>query len=314
VTSGLPSIEGDTILAKRRYAQEHLDGLRRMLMHEPRGHADMYGVFPVSPDHPEADLGVLFTHNEGFSTMCGHATIALGRWAVDTGLVTRTEPVTSMAIQVPAGLLRLDVDTSGPAAGTVRFRNVPAFTIALDQPTAVDGHGMVPVDVAYGGAFYAFADAGRFGLDVRTSPTSDLVDAAWAVTNAVRSTIALHHPDDSDLEFLYGTILTDGSDAWSETPTANICVFADREVDRSPTGSGVTARIAIQRAKGLIAMNTPRTFESVTGQHFTGRAVESTLVGDREAWVVEVSGRSFYTGTSVFTLEDDDPLPSFLLA
>jgi proline racemase len=314
VTSGLPPIDGDTILAKRRFAQRHLDDLRRLLMHEPRGHADMYGVFPVTPDDPQADLGALFTHNEGYSTMCGHATIALGRWAVDTGVVPRIEPVTSLAIQVPAGLIRLEVDTTGPTAGTVRFRSVPAFTIAIDHPIHIDGHGPVPVDVAYGGAFYAFADAAHFGLDVRNSTTSDLVDAAWAVTNAVRGTVPLHHPDDPDLEFLYGTLLTDGADAWSTTPTVNICVFADREVDRSPTGSGVTARIAIQRTKGLIAMNASRRFESVTGQQFTGSAVESTRLGDHEAWVVEVAGRSYYTGESLFTLEDDDPLPSFLLS
>ena len=313
VTEGYPAIEGDTILDKRRYASEHHDDLRRMLMHEPRGHADMYGVLPVDPDHPEADLAVLFVHNEGYSTMCGHAAIALGRWAVDSGIVPPTEPLTKVALQVPAGLLRLEVEVSGGRTGRVTFRSVPAFVTELDTEIDVAGYGTVPIDVAYGGAFYAFADAARFGLDVRSSATRDLVDAAWAVTEAAKAAIPLDHPDDDDLAFLYGTILTDGADAWSKHPTANVCVFADRQVDRSPTGSGVTARVAIQRAKGLIDMNTERIFESVTGSRFTGKAVATTRSGDRPAWIVEVGGKSHYIGKSEFTLEDGDPLASFLL-
>lgn len=313
VTGGYPPIEGDTILDKRRYAARHLDDLRRMLIHEPRGHSDMYGVLPVQPDHPDADIAVLFAHNEGYSTMCGHATIALGRWAVDTGLVPRDVPATELALQVPAGLLRLRVETGDDHTGRVSFRSVPGFVTTIDAEVDVAGFGTVRVDVAYGGAFYAFADAVQFGLDVRSATTRDLVDAAWATTQAVKAAVPLDHPDDDDLAFLYGTIITDGADEWSPAPTANVCVFADREVDRSPTGSGVTARIAIQRTKGLIEMDTERVFESVTGSHFTGRAVEATRSGDRDAWIVEVGGEAHYTGSSVFTLEENDPLPSFLL-
>lgn len=313
VVSGYPELDGETILDKRRFARDHHDDLRRMLIEEPRGHFDMYGVLPVAPDHPEADLAVLFIHNEGYSTMCGHATIAIGRWAVDSGLVPRVEPITNLALQVPAGLLQLEVDVTDGRTTTVRFRSVAAFVTTLAAPVEVAGFGTVAVDVAYGGAFYAFVDAARFGLDVRTSPTRDLVDAAWAVTTATRDTIPLQHPDDPDLEFLYGTILTDGRDDWSEEPSANICVFADREVDRSPTGSGVTARIAIQRQRGQIDLGVKRSFESITGAIFTGRAVEETSLGAHPAWVVEVEGSAHYTGTAVFTAEDADPLRSFLL-
>jgi trans-L-3-hydroxyproline dehydratase len=313
ITSGYPDLRGDTILAKRRDAIENHDAVRRMLMHEPRGHFDMYGVIPVEPDHPDAALAVLFIHNEGYSTMCGHATIAIGRWAVDHGLVPRTEPVTRFGLQVPAGLVEVEVDVEGDRTGAARFRSVPAFVTALDAHIDVPGFGEIEVDVAFGGAFYAFVDAARFGLDVRTSATRDLVDAAWAVTTATRDAVPLDHPDDPDLAFLYGTILTDGADAWAHEPTVNICVFADREVDRSPTGSGVTARIAIQRSRGLIEMNATRSFESVTGSIFTGRAVDETVVAGRPAWIVEVGGRSHYTGRAEFTIEDDDPLPSFLL-
>lgn len=313
VTSGYPPVPGETILAKRRYAREHLDHVRRALIFEPRGHFDMYGVVPVDPDLPEADLAVLFMHNEGYSTMCGHATIALGRWAVDSGIVPMVEPVTRLAIQVPAGLVRLAVDCVQGRTGAVRFESVPAFVAADAVPVDVPGSGTIPVDVAFGGAFYAFVPAIAFGLEVTTSPIRDLVDAAWSVTTAVAATVPLHHPDDADLEFLYGTILTDGADEWSESATANVCVFADRQVDRSPTGSGVTARVAIQYARGQIALGAERRFQGVTGAIFTGRPVREVTAGDRSAVVVEVGGHARYTGEATFTVEDDDPLEPFLL-
>lgn len=314
VVDGYPDIPGATILDKRRHARDHLDHLRTLLMHEPRGHADMYGVIPVEPDHPDADLAVLFIHNEGYSTMCGHATIALGRWAVDTGIVAATGAETAVAIQVPSGLVRARVATDGPEPGWVRFESVPSFVAHEDVSLEVSDHGRVVVDIAFGGAFYAFAAASAYGLDLDSSPLRDLVDAAWATTQAVQQAgIPLPHPDHPDLEFLYGTILTDGADAWTPEPTKNLCVFAERQVDRSPTGSGVSARIAIQRAKGLIDEGVERSFESIVGSQFTGKALRSAQVGERDAVIVEVGGRSHYTGESVFTLKDGDELPSFLL-
>ncbi|MGH6930256.1 MAG: proline racemase family protein, partial [Dongiaceae bacterium] len=289
-------------------AKDHLDHLRRLLMFGPRGHFDMYGVIPVEPDLPEADLAVLFMHNEGYSTMCGHAVIALGRWAVDSGRVARREPETPVANQCPCGLVRARVAIEDGKAGAVRFESVPAFAFAFDVPVEVPGAGAVSVDIGYGGAFYAFLPAARFGLDVRRSPTRDLVDASASVTEAVKRQVRLDHPDDPDLAFLYGTILTDGADAWSEAPTANICVFAAREVDRSPTGSGVTARIALQHARGLIGIGQERRFESVTGTLFTGKALRAVTAGRFPAVTVEVGGRAHYTGTSRFTLEENDAI------
>ena len=313
VVSGFPEIPGATILAKRRHAIEHLDHLRRLLMFEPRGHTDMYGVIPVTPDHPEADLAVLFMHNEGYSTMCGHATIAVARWAIERGLVSPREPLTEFALQVPAGLVRVSASVTSGRVGRVAFRSVPAFVAHRSTPVAIPGYGEITLDVAYGGAFYAVADAAAFGLRVPGSPIADLVNAAWATTGAVSGRLPLNHPDDADLGFLYGTILTDGADTWSERPTANVCVFADRQVDRSPTGSGVTARIAIQHAAGLIPLGVERHFASIVGSQFTGRAVSETSVGDHPAVIVEVGGEAHFTGTSTFTLEADDPLPAFLV-
>ena len=314
VKSGYPDIPGDTILAKRRYAMENLDDLRRLLMFEPRGHHDMYGVIPVEPDLPKADLAVLFMHNEGYSTMCGHAVIALGRWAVDEGLVEAENPTTFVNIQCPCGLVKTRVEVREGRAGTVYFESVPCFAFALDRQVEVPGYGALAVDVGYGGAFYAVLPAQAVGLDVRASTVRALADAADAVTLAVKEQVPVEHPDDPDLGFLYGTILTDGADAYSDEPTANVCVFADRQVDRSPTGSGVSARVALMRARGQIAMDQARRFESVTGSIFIGHAKSETKVGAHDAVTVEVGGRAHYCGTARFTVEPDDMLAGgFLL-
>src|SRR3990172_3111753 len=181
-------------------------------MFEPRGHFDMYGVIPVESDDPAADLAVLFMHNEGYSTMCGHAVIALARWAVDSGRVAARAPETPVAIQCPCGLVRARVAIEDGRAGAVRFESVPAFAFALDAAVELPGRGRVALDIGYGGAFYALVPASVFGLDVGRSPVGALTEAAATVTEAVKAQLPLAHPDDPDLAFLYGTILTDGTD------------------------------------------------------------------------------------------------------
>ena len=307
VTRGYPPVLGSTILEKRQYARDHLDHLRRLLMMEPRGHDDMYGVIPVEADDPAADLAVLFCHNEGYSTMCGHATIAVARWAVDEGLVEQVEPETTVKIQCPCGLVTARVRVEGGRGSVVHFESVGAFAPLLAQPLEIEGVGKVSVDIAYGGAFYAFLPARVFDLDVRTSPTRSLVDAAWSVTCAAKAQLELDHPVHEDLSYLYGTILTDGTTG-EDRPSANVCVFAHRQVDRSPTGSGVTARMALQRGKGLAAVGDVRRFSSVTGSVFTGRILNETRVGAFDAVTVEVGGLAHYTGSAVYTHEAGDVL------
>ncbi|KZL19288.1 Proline racemase [Pseudovibrio axinellae] len=314
VTRGYPEVLGETILAKRRYARDTLDHLRQFLMFEPRGHFDMYGAVLVEPSHPEAHFGVLFIHNEGYSTMCGHAVIALGRYAVDHGLVAATSPVTQVRIECPCGLVVACVDVKDGIAGAVSFRSVPAFLHSKDVVVDVKGLGELAVDVAYGGAFYGLAPASAFGLDVQKSSSRDLVDAANAVSDAVRAAVRLHHPDDADLAFLYGTLLTDGNDAYSPDATANICVFADSQVDRSPTGSGVTARLAAQAARGLIAKGQTRRFESLISTCFEGTYFEDARCGQHDAIIAQVAGKAHYSGTATFWREQDDPVGNgFLL-
>lgn len=288
------------------------DHLRKWLMWEPRGHFDMYGVLPVAPSVPGAVLGVLFMHNAGWSTMCGHATIALGRWCIDEGLVPVTEPVTRFVIECPCGPVAVSVEIENGKPATVSFDSVPAFAAALDQTVQVPWQGQgnfsVDYDLAYGGAFYAVADAAQFGLVFGRDPARAFIEAAAAVTYTLRATATISHPDDPRLGFLYGTILTDGKDAWSPEATRNICVFAERQVDRSPTGSGVTARLALMQARGQIAQGQARQFESVVGSVFTGKisAMDRTAAGERI--IARVSGRSYYAGRAQFVVEPDDPL------
>ncbi len=313
VTAGWPKVEGATILDKRAFARTHHDHLRKILMFEPRGHYDMYGALLVAPSMPGADLAVLFMHNEGWSTMCGHATIALGRYAVEKGLVATVEPVTRIGLECPCGLVAVAVEVQSGRAGRVSFESVPAFASALDLAVGVPGHGRIVCDVAYGGAFYAIADAAQFGLTFGESRIRDFVDAATALTQTVRSSHKLSHPESPDLAFLYGSILTDGGDGKGR-PTKNVCVFADAEVDRSPTGSGVTARLAAMRAKGAARVGETRIFESVTGARFEA-AIASERAHDTAVDVtVRVSGRSYWSGRAEFVVEDDDPLKGgFLL-
>jgi len=307
ILDGWPPLAASTLLGKRREARERHDHLRRALMHEPRGHAEMYGALLVPPDHPEADLAVLFLHNEGYSTMCGHATIALARWAVDSGRVPKVEPETSVRLQCPCGLVTAHVAVSSGRAGRVRFESVPGFAFALDSIVPTETWGPLAVDIGYGGAFYAFLDAATIGLDVRATPIRTLIDAGETIAETVRRFVPLQHPDDPDLAFLYGTIFTDGGTG-TAAPSRNVCIFAGRQVDRSPTGSGVTARIALQVARRQTGLGETCIYESVTGAHFTARAVRDTSAGGRRAVIVEVAGEAYYTGESVFRFEDGDPL------
>jgi len=325
VTGGLPPIPGDTILAKRRFAQDELDGLRRLLMAEPRGHADMYGVWPVEPDLDGADLAVLFLHNEGFSTMCGHATIALGRFAVEDGVVAVPDAGPGVTVEVPVllqapcGGIDVRVDVTDGVVGEVRFTSVPAFVAALDLEVEVEGVGRVRCDVAYGGAFYAVVTAAAIDVELGVTPLATLVERADAVTRAVRGASALDHPDAEDLAFLYGTIVVDVGDDVAPELSRNVCVFADRQVDRSPTGSGVTARMALRRARGSVTDGSVHRFAGITGEEFRARIVREHGAGvhgpDGVGTVeVEVAGRAYRTGTCTFTSDDDDPLrEGFLL-
>lgn len=308
ITSGYPAIPGDDILAKRRYARDHLDHLRRFLMFEPRGHYDMYGAILVDPSLPDADLAVLFIHNEGYSTMCGHAILALGRYAIDYGLVKAVDPITEVNIECPCGLVRAEVEVSHGKTGKVRFSSVPSFMFAAELELSRPDGRTFKTDIGYGGAFYAILHAGQFDIAITPENVSRLTALSEEICQAVNDSISLSHPDHDDLAFLYGAILTDGRDAFEALPTRNICVFAENQVDRSPTGSGVSARLAIQHAKGLIKPGQTRQFESVIGSRFEGSVGDITTCGPHAAIIASVSGQAHYSGRACFWHEEDDDI------
>ena len=307
VTGGLPDLPGDTILARRRYMRERLDHLRTALMFEPRGHADMYGCIVTPPVSPEADFGVLFTHNEGYSSMCGHGIIGIATVMVETGTIAAREPETVVRIDTPAGLVTARVQVAAGRVGEVRFDNVPSFVLALDQQVEVPGFGPVRYDLAFGGAFYAFVQAADLGLRCVAEDFAPLVAAGRAVKQAVMAARPVPHPFEADLSFLYGTIFIDSA-LEAGHHSRNVCIFADGEVDRSPTGTGVSARLAIHHARGEIGIDEAITIESILGTCFAGRVKAATTFGPHAAVIPEVSGTAHITGCHTFVIDPTDPL------
>jgi trans-L-3-hydroxyproline dehydratase len=292
------------MLTKRRFATERLDHLRRALMFEPRGHADMYGCIITEPVTPDGDLGVLFMHNEGFSTMCGHGVIALITVIVETGMI---EPRKTFRLDTPAGRVTAHSRLDGSRVRSVSFENVPSFVYRLDQTAEVRGIGPVRYDVAFGGAFYAYCRAEDLNVRLVPEEFNRLIEAGMALKREVMSTLTIEHPFEPDLGFLYGAILdcpprADGADI------RNVCVFAEGEVDRSPTGTGVSGRVAIEHARGRLEAGQPFVIESLIGTRFTGRAVRTIRFGEYEAVVPEVEGSAHITGSHQFLIDPDDPL------
>jgi len=309
VEHGYPELSGGTILEKRRDALSRLDHLRRAMMLEPRGHGGMYGVIPTQPCRPEADLAVLFTHQEGYSTMCGHATVAIGRWALDTGRVPSEGGRASFALEAPCGIVRVEVTSAGEGPPQVAFESVESFAYRLDAEVEVPGFGRVSFDIAFGGAYYAILPASRLGLSLMETPLGELVAAGVAITEVVRAAIPIRHPAEPDLGFLYGTILTDDVACGHAAgrPSYNLCIFAEGQIDRSPTGSGVTARLALAAARGEMAMGDGCEIRGVSGQGFRARLASVAHGPHGVVSRVRVSGQAFYSGRSELVLEAADP-------
>ncbi|HEU5113720.1 MAG TPA: proline racemase family protein, partial [Acidimicrobiia bacterium] len=262
VVDGAPVIEGATMLERRRFAEHHIDDLRRALMWEPRGHADMYGAFVGPPTDPTSDISVLFIHNEGFSTMCGHGIIALCKVAIDTGLLPAQTPETVIRIDTPAGQIEATAQVTNGQVSSVAFRNVPSFVTVMGRTVDVPGLGQVRYDLAFGGAFYAYVAADDVGLSIEPSSISRLIDAGRAIKRVVVDSGPIDHPVEPRLGFLYGVVFV----APPEDPvhhSRNVCIFADGEVDRSPTGTGVSGRLAIHHARGEVSIDEAITIESV---------------------------------------------------
>jgi trans-L-3-hydroxyproline dehydratase len=304
VLSGVPRIPGATIPEKRRHAQRHLEPLRRALIFEPRGHADMYAAIPTEPGSPDGDLGVLFLHNEGWSTMCGHGIVGLVTVAVTTGILDGTRPV---LIDAPAGRVVATAHATDGIVRSVAFENVPSYVVELDASVDVPGIGRVRYDLAFGGTFYAYVDAGPLGLDLAPAGYRAIIETGMAIKRAVMAAREIRHPTEPDLGFLYGTIFH-GPARDTGGSIRNVCVFAEGEVDRSPTGTGVSGRVAIEHARGRMRPGDAIVVESIIGTRFTGRVARTCRYGTYDAVVPEVEGSAWITGRHEFLVAPDDPL------
>ena len=311
VTAGQPDIPGATVLERREFAQSsaEVDRVRRLLVNEPRGHADMYGGFLVPPDDDGADFGVLFWHKDGYSTACGHGTIALGAWAVTTGRVAAApDGDTDVVIDVPSGRVTARVSCAGGRVQRVTFGNVASYVIARKVAVRTS-RGPVLADVSYGGASYASVDAASVGLTVEPARYSELIAVGREVKWALNDTPWARHPTDRRLDGIYGTILFDDLGEREGGPhQRNVAVFADGEVDRSPCGSGTSARLAVLAADGRLGVGQALTHDSILGTRFLGRVVAEVQVHDRVGVVTEIEGMAYPTGTATFSLDPDDPL------
>ena len=306
VTSGVPPLPGATMLERREAMLERHDAIRRLLMWEPRGHADMYGCLLTPPVTPGAHFGVLFMHNEGYSTMCGHGIVALTTALLETGGFERTGSTVEIGYDTPAGFVLARAELDGERVRRVAFRNVPSFVYAADLEIAVDGR-RIAVDVVFGGAFYALVEATalRAGLEVRPEDVTELIARGMAVKHAVEGALDVVHPEEPGLRGIYGTIIT-GPPRGAGAHGRNVTIFAEGEVDRSPCGTGTAGRAASLYRRSKLARGEEYVHESIIGTQFTARVLEETRVGKLPAIVPEIGGRGFLTGFHQFVLDEED--------
>ncbi len=310
ILNGFPELKGNSVLDYRRYCQENYDHLRTALMFEPRGHADMYGCILVPPNDEEADFGILFLHNEGYSTMCGHAIIAVSTLAVHMHWIVVKEGENILKIDAPCGRIVSFVEVSDGKVQGVRFHCVPSFVVGLDRKVEIPGIGAVTYDLAYGGAFYAYVDLTKNDLNLDLEPQSyqNLIQTGMTIKHTVMQVDkGIAHPFEEDLGFLYGTIFIGPSNKES-IHSKNVCIFAEGEVDRCPTGSGVSGRMAIHWARNEVAKNEAIRIESITGSIFEGSVVDEIDYGPFKGVIPQVEGTAHITGMHTFVVDTDDPM------
>jgi proline racemase len=320
IVDGFPSPRGKTMLDKREWVRTHADHLRRALMLEPRGHADMYGAILTEPVLPGSHAGVLFMHNEGYSTMCGHGIVAVTTIALERGLLMPGGDGASIVYDSPAGTIRARASVSersrGSADGSdgepgchvesVAFVNVPSFVLHGGMVVKL-GTRQIRADVAFGGAFYAIVDSEAVGLPIDVPHLPELRRVGMEIKHAIEAAHTIAHPLEPGLKGIYGTIFT-GPPTDERADLRNVTIFADAEVDRSPCGTGTAAVMAVVDAMGLLGEDKPFVHESLIGTRFNGRVVSRTLVGECQAIVPEIEGSAWITGEHTFLVDESDPL------
>jgi len=308
ITGGVPALPGATMLERKLWFEEHMDDVRLLLMREPRGHSAMSGAILQPPTREDADWGVLFIEVSGCLPMCGHGTIGVATVLVETGMVAVTEPETIVRLDTPAGLVVVRVAVQDGRATAVTLRNVPAFLAAQDRTVVVDGLGDVRYDMAFGGNFYAIVDASSVGVRVDPTQSDALIETGARIMDAIEGAERPVHPQDARIAGCHHVVLhEDGRDGAHARAATSI---HPGWLDRSPCGTGTSARLAQLFARGELAVGDAFVNESVLGTRFTGRIVEETTIGDLPAIVPEITGRAWITGMGQYLLAPDDPFPA----
>jgi len=311
IIEGFPELKGNSVLDYRKHCKEYYDYLRTALMFEPRGHADMYGCILVPPNDSKSDFGIIFLHNEGYSTMCGHAIIAISTLAIEMKWIDVKEGDNILKIDAPCGRITSFANVKNGEVTGVRFHCVPSFVVGLDRKVKVQGLGEVTYDLAYGGAFYAYVDMDKnnFDFDLSTESYRELINKGMDIKRAVmKSDDEISHPFENELSFQYGTIFIDNKKQPSGADSRNVCVFAEGEVDRCPTGSGVSGRMAIHKMRNEIDYGDTMTIESITNSVFKGSIVSEEDYGPFKAVIPQVEGTAHITGMQTFVIDPKDPM------
>ena len=308
ITGGVGVLPGDTMFERRQRFVAERDDLRTLLMCEPRGHAAMSGAILQPPTRPDADYGVLYIEVSGCLPMCGHGTIGVATVLVETGMVEVTEPETVIRLDAPAGLVTARVKVKDGKAESVTLENVPSYSHALDQVVDVEGFGQVRYDIAYGGNFYAFVHLEDLGIEFDRRNGQKMLDAALAIMDAINDQNPVAHPENPDINVCHHVYLeAPGSTA---EHSRHAMAIHPGWFDRSPCGTGTSARMAQLHARGQLATDTDFVNESFIGSRFVGRIIGETAVGDRPGILPTVTGRAWITGTAQYMLDPSDPFPS----
>ncbi|MBB3064345.1 MULTISPECIES: proline racemase family protein [Limibacillus] len=309
ITGGIP-IRGATLLEQRDFIRKNYDHLRAALMREPRGHRGMFGAIVCPPTRPEVDFGIVWVDHDGsYLNMCGHGTIGIGMTVVECGLVPVQEPVTHVNVDMPAGLVQIDVEVENGRARKATLTNVPSFLFQKDIEIEIPEHGRITADISFGGSFFGAVRGEQLGIDVREENTPALVRAGLAIRKALNKVVKPQHPEVAhinavDLVTIYGPGLAPG------TKYKNIHVFSDGSFDRSPGGTGTSHMMALLIGRGEMDPEEEIISEGITGSLFGGRMISRTKVGDFDAFVPQVSGQAYVTGFHQFVIDPDDPLKS----
>lgn len=306
IVGGLPVIPGNTMPEKKKYLEENMDYIRSMVMHEPRGHKDMFGAIITQPTCPEADIGVIFMDGGGYLNMCGHGSIGVSTMLVETGMVEKVEPFTEIVLEAPAGLIKARVEVENGKVKGTSITNVPSFLYKEDIEIQVPNVGKVKLDISFGGSFFALVNANQLGMKVDLENVNELVEVGLAIRDILNRDVKISHPEKPhintvDLVEIYDLPSTEGADF------KNVVVFGMGQFDRSPCGTGTSAKIATLYAKGKIGINEPFVYESITGTTFIGKVLRKTKIGEYNGIVPEITGRAFVTGFNQLVVDPEDP-------